>query len=72
MIEIKELIIRGKVNGEFENSDEEIIKIIDERIEEKLNNYNAKLSKGERKNLINQCINEFYDKVELESKLWVI
>jgi len=69
MIEIKELIIRGKVNGEFENSDEEIIKIIDERIEEKLNNYNAKLSKGERKNLINQCINEFYDKVELESKL---
>ena len=69
MIEIKELKIRGKVNGEFENSDEEIIKIIDERIEEKLNNYNAKLSKGERKNLINQCINEFYDKVELESKL---
>jgi len=69
MIEIKELIIRGKVNGEFENSDEEIIKIIDERIEEKLNNYSAKLSKGERKNLINQCINEFYDKVELESKL---
>ena len=43
--------------------------IIDEKIDKKLSEYNAKLSKSERKNLINQCINELYEKVDFESRL---
>ena len=69
MIEIKELIIRGKVNGEFDSTSQDIAKIIDEKIDKKLSEYNAKLSKSERKNLINQCINELYEKVDFESRL---
>ncbi len=72
MIEIKELIIRGKVNGDFDSTSQDIAKIIDEKIDKKLSEYNAKLSKSERKNLINQCINELYEKVDFESRLWVI
>jgi len=72
MIEIRELIIRGKVNGEFDSTSQDIAKIIDEKIDKKLSEYNAKLSKSERKNLINQCINELYEKVDFESRLWVI
>tara|TARA_B100000614_G_C14327293_1_gene403086 strand:- start:77 stop:286 length:210 start_codon:yes stop_codon:yes gene_type:complete len=69
MIEIRELIIRGKVNGEFDSTSQDIAKIIDEKIDKKLSEYNAKLSKSERKNLINQCINELYEKVDFESRL---
>tara|TARA_Y100000589_G_C27118651_1_gene615416 strand:+ start:261 stop:470 length:210 start_codon:yes stop_codon:yes gene_type:complete len=69
MIEIKELIIRGKVNGDFDSTSQDIAKIIDEKIDKKLSEYNAKLSKSERKNLINQCINELYEKVDFESRL---
>ena len=69
MIEIKELIIRGKVNGEFDSTSQDIAKIIDEKIDKKLSEYNPKLSKSERKNLINQCINELYEKVDFESRL---
>ena len=56
MIEIRELIIRGKVNGEFDSTSQDIAKIIDQKIDEKLSQYNAKLSKSERKSLINQCL----------------
>ena len=69
MIEIKELIIRGKVNGEFDSTSHDIALIIDQKIDEKLNKYNAKLSKSERKNLINQCINELYEKIDFESRV---
>ena len=69
MIEIKELIIRGKVNGDFDSTSQDIAKIIDEKIDKKLSEYNAKLSKSERKNLINQCINELYEKIDFESRL---
>ena len=69
MIEIKELIIRGKVNGDFDSTSQDIAKIIDEKIDKKLSEYNPKLSKSERKNLINQCINELYEKVDFESRL---
>jgi len=69
MIEIKELIIRGKVNGGFDSTSQDIAKIIDEKIDKKLSEYNPKLSKSERKNLINQCINELYEKVDFESRL---
>lgn len=69
MIEIRELIIRGKVNGEFDSTSQDIAKIIDQKIDEKLSQYNAKLSKSERKSLINQCINELYEKIDFESRI---
>ena len=68
MVEIQQLIIRGKINGEFDFSDQEIIKLIENKINEHLSNYNFTLSKGERRNLINQCIEEVFEKIEMETK----
>tara|TARA_B100001939_G_scaffold335712_1_gene337993 strand:- start:112 stop:321 length:210 start_codon:yes stop_codon:yes gene_type:complete len=68
MVEIQQLIIRGKINGEFDFSDQEIIKLIENKINEHLSNYNFTLSKGERRNLINQCIEEVLEKIEMETK----
>ena len=68
MIEIRELIIRGKVNGSFDQSDQEIIKMIESKIENALSNYDFTLSKGERKSLVNQCIDEIFEKIDFESK----
>jgi len=68
MVEIQQLIIKGKINGEFDFSDQEIIKLIENKINEHLSNYNFTLSKGERRNLINQCIEEVFEKIEMETK----
>tara|TARA_A100001015_G_scaffold289574_1_gene361579 strand:- start:827 stop:1036 length:210 start_codon:yes stop_codon:yes gene_type:complete len=68
MIEIQQLIIKGKINGDFDYTEQEVIKIIDGKIQEHLSNYNFTLSKGERKNLINQCIDEVFEKIDLETK----
>lgn len=68
MIEIQQLIIKGKINGDFDYTEQEVIKIIEGKIQEQLSNYNFTLSKGERKNLINQCIDEVFEKIDLETK----
>jgi len=49
MVEIQQLIIKGKVNGEFDAADQEVIKIINDRIEEYLSRYKFALSKEQKK-----------------------
>ena len=69
MIEIQELIIRGKVNGEFDSSDNEVIKLIDDKIEDYISRYKFALSKEQKKLIIDECTEIVLKKIELESKL---
>ncbi len=69
MIEIQELIIRGKVNGEFDSSDNEIVKLIDDKIEDYISRYKFALSKEQKKLIIDECTEVVLKKIELESKL---
>lgn len=69
MIEIQELIIKGKINGEFDSTEQEIIKLIDDKIEEYISSYKFGLSKDQKKFLIEECSENVFKKLELELKL---
>tara|TARA_Y100000766_G_C18687164_1_gene497623 strand:- start:30 stop:239 length:210 start_codon:yes stop_codon:yes gene_type:complete len=69
MIEIQQLIIKGKVNGEFDTSDNEIIKLIDDKIEDYISRYKFALSKEQKDFLIEECTESVLKKIELESRL---
>jgi hypothetical protein len=69
MIEIQQLIIKGKVNGEFDSSDNEVIKLIDDKIEDYISRYKFALSKEQQKLIIDECTEVVLKKIELESKL---
>ena len=69
MIEIQQLIIKGKVNGEFDSSDNEVIKLIDDKIEDYISRYKFTLSKEQKKLIIDDCTEVVLKKIELESKL---
>lgn len=69
MVEIQQLIIKGKVNGEFDATDQEVIKIINDRIEEYISRYKFALSKEQKKYLIEECTESVLKKIELDSKL---
>ena len=69
MVEIQQLIIKGRVNGEFDAADQEVIKIINDRIEEYLSRYKFALSKEQKKPLIDECTDGVLKKIELDSKL---
>lgn len=69
MIEIQQLIIKGKVNGEFDSSDNEVIKLIDDKIEDYISRYKFALSKEQKKLIIDECTEIVLKKIELETKL---
>ncbi len=69
MVEIQQLIIKGKINGGFDASDQEIIKIINDKIEEYISRYKFGLSKDQKKYLIEECTENILKKIELDSKL---
>lgn len=53
-VEIKELIVRGIVDGRSSQSDVDIIKTVKEHIE----SYNFGLSQAEKKEIIQDCLSE--------------
>ena len=69
MIEIQELIIKCKINGEFDSTEQEITKLIDDKIEEFISSYKFALSKDQKKFLIEECSENVFKKLELELKL---
>ena len=71
MIEIQQLIIKGKVNGELDSSDNEIIKLIDDKIEDYISRYKFALSKEQKELLIEECTESVLKKIELETRLWI-
>ena len=38
MVEIQQMIVRAKVNGEFDETDQELIQIVEGLVEEKIKN----------------------------------
>ena len=50
MVEIQQMIVRAKVNGEFDETDQELIQIVEGLVEEKIKNLGG-LSKNEKKQL---------------------
>ncbi len=53
---IKELVIKGKVNGNSSASEEDIIKLIEAN--SKVNKSKVGLSESEKRALITECVNE--------------
>ena len=68
MVEIQQLIIKAKVNNEFDYSEQELIKLINEQIHDFFSKHDA-LSVREKKELINDCVNTVFEKIEQSIKL---
>ena len=68
MVEIEQLIIRAKINNEFDVSEQELIKVINEQIHDFFSKHDA-LSKTEKNNLMNDCLRLVFDKIEQKTKL---
>jgi hypothetical protein len=64
-IEIKELIIQGKIKGDSDTVDVDIDKVIEEKISE-INTGNI-LKESEKRQLVDECVLAVLN--ELESKL---
>ena len=67
MVEIEQLIIRAKVNNEFDYTNQELIKVINEQINDFFSRHDA-LSKKEKNILINDCLDLVFDKIEEKIK----
>ena len=68
MVEIEQLIITAKVNNEFDFTEQELIKVINEQIHDFLSKHDA-LSAKEKKEIINDCVNTVFEKIEQNIKL---
>lgn len=64
-VEIKELVIKGKVNKQSFNSEQDIVKLIDSRLSKKSSS--ASLKETDKRKLIDECVLAVLN--ELESKL---
>ena len=62
-VEIKELVIKGFINGSKAEKDTEVIALIDEKIKK----INFNLSESDRQQIITECMYEF--KTYLDHKL---
>jgi hypothetical protein len=61
-VEIKELIIQGKVKGSSTATDQDIIKIIDSKLTENVTS--ASLGESEKRSIIDECVIEVLNKIE--------
>ena len=68
MVEIQQLIIKAKVNSEFDYSEQELIKVINEQIHDFFSKHDA-LSVKEKKEIINDCVSTVFEKIEQNIKL---
>ena len=68
MVEIQQMIVRAKVNGEFDETDQELIQIVEGLVEEKIKNLGG-LSKNEKKPLVEECVRTVFEKIEYKLKL---
>jgi len=65
-VEIKELVIKGKVNKQSFNSEQDIVKLIDARLAKKSSG-GSSLKETDKRKLIDECVLAVLN--ELESKL---
>tara|TARA_B100001250_G_scaffold413097_1_gene446116 strand:- start:710 stop:916 length:207 start_codon:yes stop_codon:yes gene_type:complete len=68
MVEIQELIIKAKVNSDFEYSKQDVIKIIRDEIRHYVSK-NEVLSQNDKKKLIDDCLHNVLYEIENRQKL---
>ena len=68
MVEIQQMIVRAKVNGEFDETDQELIQIVEDLVNEKIKNLGG-LSKNEKKQMIEEWVRTVFEKIEYKLKL---
>jgi hypothetical protein len=61
VVVIKELVIKGKVNGNSAASEEELMKLIRENTS--ANKSKGSLSESEKRALVTECVNEVLSKL---------
>jgi|TARA_B110000908_G_C10171236_1_gene410931 hypothetical protein len=61
-VEIKELIIQGKIKGSSTATDQDIIKIIDSKLNDNITS--ASLDESEKRSIIDECVLEVLNQIE--------
>jgi hypothetical protein len=61
-VEIKELIIQGKIKGSSTATDQDIIKIIDSKLNDNVTS--ASLDESEKRSIIDECVLEVLIQIE--------
>ena len=61
-VEIKELIIQGKIKGSSTATDQDIIKIIDSKL--LANSQSAGLDESKKRSIIDECVLEVLNQIE--------
>lgn len=63
MVEIQQMIVRARVNDEFDETDQELIKLVDDLVEDHLGK-NSAISTKEKKEIIEECVRIVFDKIQ--------
>ena len=63
MVEKQQMIVKARVNDEFDETDQELIKLIDDLVEDHLGK-NSAISKKEKKEIIEECVRIVFDKIQ--------
>lgn len=68
MVEIQQLIIKGRINGSLDSTDNDLLKIVNDQIEKYLVNYNTQISEDQLKVLIEEITESVLSKIETDLK----
>tara|TARA_B100001093_G_scaffold230919_1_gene221534 strand:+ start:14474 stop:14683 length:210 start_codon:yes stop_codon:yes gene_type:complete len=68
MVEIQQLIIKGKLKGSVNASDHDIVELVNNQIEKYLSKHSSKISDDKMKVIIEDITNNVLTKIELDLK----
>lgn len=68
MVEIQQLIIKGKLKGSVNASDHDIVKLVNNQIEKYLSKHSSKISDDQMKVIIEDITDNVLTKMELDLK----
>lgn len=68
MVEIQQLIIKGKLKGSVNASDHDVVKLVNNQIEKYLSNHSSKISDDQMKVIIEDITDNVLRKMELDLK----
>lgn len=68
MVEIQQLIIKGRINGSLDSTDNELLEIVNNQIEKHLTNHNFHISEDHLKVMIEEITENVINKIETDLK----